>query len=209
MRRRSILSKLLMTGFSGRLLVPRLLPAEGHELANQASRPVRPLSAFLRFWRGWDFRGQFFQENLAMAHDDRQQIVEIMGEPSGEAADGFHFLSLPELLFALPEGIFRPASFQSFVEIAQGSFDGRCKSPQALLENIVGGPALHHIDGELFALRPETKRNGTSGWRVRESVRAAAPVETRSRGIGQNKTESILPPAARNSSRVCHRPVSV
>ena len=43
-------------------------------------------------------------QHTAVALDDRQQVVKIMGNPSGEAAHGFHFLSLKQLplqLFAI------------------------------------------------------------------------------------------------------------
>ena len=34
-----------------------------------------------------------------MTVDDGQNVVEIMGHPAGELADGFHLLGLPQLLF--------------------------------------------------------------------------------------------------------------
>ncbi len=38
-------------------------------------------------------------QHLGMAHNGKQDIVEIMGNPSGQGADGFHFLGLPQLFF--------------------------------------------------------------------------------------------------------------
>jgi hypothetical protein len=34
--------------------------------------------------------------------DDRQEIVEVMGNPASQAADSLHFLRLTELFFQLP-----------------------------------------------------------------------------------------------------------
>ena len=39
------------------------------------------------------------EQNLGVAADDDEQIVEVVSDASGEAADGFHFLGLAELVF--------------------------------------------------------------------------------------------------------------
>ena len=38
------------------------------------------------------------ERQLAVANDDVQQIIEIVRDPAGELADGFHLLRLPQLL---------------------------------------------------------------------------------------------------------------
>ena len=80
----------------------RLLPAEGHQLANQVRRPFASLLHFFDLGADGTTDGQFVQQHLAMSHDDGQQIVEIMGKSPGQAADGFHLLRLSQLLFAHP-----------------------------------------------------------------------------------------------------------
>ena len=44
-------------------------------------------------------RGQPLLQNLAVADDDAEQVVEVVRDAAGELAHGFHFLRLPELLF--------------------------------------------------------------------------------------------------------------
>ena len=129
-----------------------LLSAEGHELPNQGRGPL-PAFCISSILARIGLPREVPQEDLAVAHDHGQQIVEIMREAPGETADGFHLLGLPKLLFAHAEGILRPSAFESFVEITQCSLDRRHQTPEALLEYIVGGPLLHQVDGEFFALR--------------------------------------------------------
>ena len=45
--------------------------------------------------------GQLLVQQFQVAHDHREQVVEIVGDTSGELADGLHFLRLPELGFGL------------------------------------------------------------------------------------------------------------
>ena len=45
-------------------------------------------------WRG-------FTDQLEVAQNNRQKIVEIMGYPAGQAADCFHLLRLVQTLFQL------------------------------------------------------------------------------------------------------------
>ena len=37
-------------------------------------------------------------EELAPSDDDREEVVEVVGDPAGELADGLHLLSLGELI---------------------------------------------------------------------------------------------------------------
>src|SRR6266446_441089 len=39
------------------------------------------------------------EEDLGVSADDGEEIVEVVGDAAGEAADGFHFLRLTELIF--------------------------------------------------------------------------------------------------------------
>src|ERR1700730_9050153 len=40
-----------------------------------------------------------FDQEFGIAQNDRQQVVEVVGDPAGELPDGLHFLRLPQLLF--------------------------------------------------------------------------------------------------------------
>ena len=48
--------------------------------------------------RGWP-SGELVEQDLGVAADDHEQIVEVVSDAAGEAADGFHFLGLAELIF--------------------------------------------------------------------------------------------------------------
>ena len=131
----------------------RLLSAEGHELANQARSSFSGFLHLFDLGAGRIPGGQFCDEDLTMPHDDRQQIVEIMGESSRETSHRFHLLGLTKLFFAHAQRVFRSPAFQTFVEFSQGSFNGGRKPAQALLGDVVGRSSLHHVDGELLSLR--------------------------------------------------------
>ncbi|GAB1724465.1 MAG: hypothetical protein NTNFB01_33610 [Nitrospira sp.] len=127
-----------------------------------------------------------------MAHDDRQEIIEVVGEPSGEAADGLHFLRLAKLFFAHAQRVFSPSAFKALVKFAQGPFDGRRQPAQTLLEDIVGGSPLHHVDGKFFALCRGDKKE----WEVRvqgpSEAEGGGPVEAGDRSVGKNEAEAFL-----------------
>ena len=48
--------------------------------------------------RGWP-SGELVEQDLGVSADDHEEIVEVVGDAAGEAADGFHFLGLAELVF--------------------------------------------------------------------------------------------------------------
>ena len=40
-----------------------------------------------------------------MAHDGCEQVIEVVGDPSRQLADGVHLLGLAELFFPLPQSV--------------------------------------------------------------------------------------------------------
>jgi hypothetical protein len=58
-----------------------------------------------------------------MAHDDGEEIVKIVSEPSGQAADGFHLLGLPKLLLALSQGFFNAGALLPFLQFPNGTLE--------------------------------------------------------------------------------------
>ncbi len=58
-------------------------------------------------------------QQVEIADDDEQQVVEVVRQSAGQLADGFHLLRLQQLLFALPKrragdllpGLAQPAVF--------------------------------------------------------------------------------------------------
>ena len=56
-------------------------------------------------WRFGSSWWRVVQDELAVAGDDGEQVVEVVRDAAGQHADGFHFLRLPELLLQLhPSG---------------------------------------------------------------------------------------------------------
>jgi len=76
-----------------------LFTAEGQELAGECGGAIGGLL------NGFDLgmervgRGELVEENLGVAADDHEQIVEVVSDASGQTANGFHFLRLTELIF--------------------------------------------------------------------------------------------------------------
>ena len=86
-----------------RLGIERLLAREGQQAAGSA-----PRRAARRAWHGSAERRSrstsgagspsLRSNGLKIADDDHQEIVEVVGDASGELADGFHLLRLPRAL---------------------------------------------------------------------------------------------------------------
>ena len=82
-----------------------LLAAEGQELARQAGRALGRPPDLLHVVGQRVALLQHAPDQVAVAHDDGQEVVEVVGDPAGQAADGLHLLRLPQLgLEALPLG---------------------------------------------------------------------------------------------------------
>jgi hypothetical protein len=77
----------------------KLFAAEGQKLAGERGGAIGGLLNGFGFgvqrmaWR------ELVEQNLGVAADDHEQIVEVVSDAAGEAADGFHFLGLAELIF--------------------------------------------------------------------------------------------------------------
>src|SRR5271155_1555175 len=48
--------------------------------------------------------GELVEHALGVSADDHEEIVEVVSDAAGEAADGFHFLGLAELVFEKAAG---------------------------------------------------------------------------------------------------------
>ena len=77
-----------------------LLPAEHQELSGETSRSQRCLSNFV-YVRSQRVGGLEIVENqLSVAEDDGEHVVEVVRDPAGETPDRFHLLRLSELFLA-------------------------------------------------------------------------------------------------------------
>ncbi len=62
------------------------------------------------------FRGEVGAGETDAADDRGEQVIEIMRDTAGEASDRFHFLRMPQLLFALAQRLLRRASLVHFAD---------------------------------------------------------------------------------------------
>src|SRR6202167_6613012 len=76
-----------------------LLTAEGQELAGERGSAIGSLLNGFGLGVEWIIGRKLIEENLGVAADDHEQIVEIVSDASGETTDRFHFLRLTELIF--------------------------------------------------------------------------------------------------------------
>src|SRR6185369_12092569 len=76
------------------------------------------------------------QEKLAVAIDHGEQIVEVVGDATGEPADGFHLLGLAELVITLAKDRLGAAAFGDVAGIDNDAADG-------WVGQKVGGETLH------------------------------------------------------------------
>src|SRR5438876_11802233 len=74
-----------------------LTAAEGEQLARQPRRAVCRLVDELDVAAVRAIGGEALREKGAASADDRQQVVEVVGDASREPSDGFHLLGLAEL----------------------------------------------------------------------------------------------------------------
>ncbi len=81
----------------GRCQLHDLASAEGEQLPRQFGGLVRRFAD--RASRGTDFVGceHLILEQRRLSLDHRQQVVEVVRDTTGELADGFHLLRLPQL----------------------------------------------------------------------------------------------------------------
>ncbi len=76
----------------------QLAAAEGQQLAGECGSALAGFSYFLYFLQERRIISQAIDEQIAIAGNDSQQVVEIMRDSSGKPSDGLHFLCLPEML---------------------------------------------------------------------------------------------------------------
>ena len=126
--------------------------------------------------------GDAFSQKLDAAGDDRQHIVEVVGDASGELADSLDLLRLPELLFRCQLGRQIPHEHVEYVAAAtpdggHGDFD-------------------HHIQAVLAACRDHEALAGrmlVGLLQALDHLRVAQLVDFRQRQIGHRLPDRLLP----------------
>src|SRR5262245_50986056 len=96
--------------------IQRLFTAEREQLPNQRRGPIAGLQCLFDLSTKRMLRAEFRQEDLTITHDDGQEIIEVVRNPSSQPANRFHFLGLPKLFLALPKGFFRTFPFRAVID---------------------------------------------------------------------------------------------
>ena len=78
-----------------------LLPAEREQLSREAGGPVGGLANFGDILVTGVAGAQIFEEQVRVAGDRGENVVEVVSDPAREPADRFHFLRLAQLLLEL------------------------------------------------------------------------------------------------------------
>jgi len=122
-----------------------LFAAEGQQLPGQRSGALRGVGDFLRRPPQPGIGPDTFEQKLGIAGDHHQQVVEVVGDATGEAADRLHFLRLAELQLQYAgfgnvfHEKFEAASFLAIWNRASGNtrHDGRAILADALRGQVV------------------------------------------------------------------------
>ena len=101
-------------------------------------------------------RAESLHHQIAVTHDDGQDVVEVMGHAAGELADHFHFLRFDELRLQ-PSGVRPVPRLPAWHAAPPGTSRAR-----RFLEDIIRRAALERINGPFLAQRPgnENERYG-------------------------------------------------
>ena len=94
--------------------------AEGEQLTGERAGAVSGFSNRFYFFQQCRGAAQRFAQQMGVAGDDGQQIVEVVGNPSGKPADGFHLLRLAKGFF----GPFALGHFLPELPVGLGEFGG-------------------------------------------------------------------------------------
>ena len=87
------------------------------------------------------------KQQLAVAQDHAEEVVEVVGDTSRQLADRFHLVGLPQPLF-------RGAKGPPLPRLAQAAHDGRTQARESPLDDEVVGARFHRLDRLLLADRP-------------------------------------------------------
>jgi hypothetical protein len=101
-------SRSASTLFSDRHLgLQHLAPAEGQQLAGEPGGPLAGLADLLHVAADGVAAPDLVEQEVAVAQDAGEQVVEVVGDAAGQLAHRLHLLGLAELLLAPAERLLR------------------------------------------------------------------------------------------------------
>jgi len=94
------------------LRLEHLAPAEGQQLRDQSAGALTRLADFLQIGHETGLVRDLllFEQELAVAQDCRQQVVEVMRNAAGQMANRLHLLCLPKLFLGQAQRLLRGAA---------------------------------------------------------------------------------------------------
>src|SRR4051794_24664873 len=78
-----------------------MFAAEGEQLAGQRRSPRRGSADFANVLRNFSLHLQLVEEEIAVAENGGEKIIEVVGNAAGELAERFHLLRANELVLKL------------------------------------------------------------------------------------------------------------
>ena len=106
------------------LRLEHLAPAEGEQLPGEPRGALPRLPDLLDVASDRVALPHLLQQEVAVAEDGGEQVVEVVGDPAGELADGLHLLGLAELLLAPAERRFGGVLLAHVLVEDDRAFDG-------------------------------------------------------------------------------------
>ena len=85
-----------------------LTSAERQQLAGQAGGPLARVADLLDVSPDRIVGAELLQDQIAVAQDAGEQVVEVVGDPARQLPDGLHLLRVAQLLLAPAERLLAP-----------------------------------------------------------------------------------------------------
>jgi len=101
-------------------------------------------------------RAELLHHQIAVTHDDGDDVIEVMRHAAGELADHFRLLGFDELRL-------QPPAFGPFFDLLHGAAHRGDKARETLLEDIIRGAVLERINGQFLAQRPGNQNDRQVG----------------------------------------------
>ena len=96
-------------------------------------------------------RRQLLDQEFAEAEDDGQQVVEVVRDAAGQAADGLHALRMPQPMLGRLQGGLRAALHAAVGRLAQLALDRGAEPAQVVLEHVVVRAGAHRLNRRVLA----------------------------------------------------------
>ena len=136
--------------------------------------------------------GRLGEDEVAVAVDGGEHVVEVVRHAAGEPADRFHLLGVEELLLALAQGLVGIAAQLRKPQVRVDAGD-QLRGLERL-EDVIVGVGLELFDGKIFPLagREQDDGNGAGALVAAQFLDELEPVEAGHHAVGQNQGGGIF-----------------